>query len=476
MGSGKVGAICLLGVLGVAGAGCSKGPRSNAATPYDRSPTSPTATTATSPATAASPVTTTDFEPALAAATSASTRRVTSTPDSARAPSQAVTTRDAFIEFGEETEVHDVEAEPEAEMLFVVEADGTFRVLDTSAERPALVRAFPLFPEPLGRERSLGQLAVVRPDLALLPTQGAGFEGVALFDPSEARSSDDVTWFDVGALSATWPAGATNSQGIDVGQRPLLLTEVSGATVVGDTVFLCAANLDADGDHNPGVVVALRLDAAARRLEPRALIRTSAFNPTGLTRIGDLLFVTNTGSFGQTGASVDVIDVRSARRLDTIAFPERLADGRVPDPYGPLVMQPGGRSAYVGSLQQARVYTVDLQGRAFVKDVALPSAATQNSTRELALSQDGATLFAANTAAGAVNAIDIASERVTEVAARNADEGKVQDFVIQPTRDGGVAMLAVVNDVPSDAQKKPGVRSSLDQVQLPDRAAATLPR
>jgi len=428
---------------------------------------------------AASPaVTTTDLEPtALVSAPSASTRRVTSfTPSSGSDPSQPVTTQDAFIEFGEETEVHDVEAEPDAELLFVVEADGTFRVLDTSGERPALLRAFSLFPEALGRERSLGKLTVIRPDLALLPTQGTGFEGVALFDPSEARSSDDVTWFDVGALSATWPAGATNSQGIDVGQRPLLLTEVSGATVVGDTVFLCAANLDADGDHNPGVVLALRLDAAARRLEPRALIRTSAFNPTGLTRIGDLLFVTNTGSFGQTGASVDVIDVRSARRLDSIEFPERLADGRVPDPFGPLVVQPGGRSAYVGSLQQSRVYTVDLQARAFVKAVALPSAATQNSTRGLTLSQDGATLFAANTAAGAVNAIDVDSEQVTQVAARNPDEGKVQDFVIQPTRDGGEAVLAVVNDVPSDAQKKPGVRSSLDQVQLPERAAATLPR
>lgn len=473
MGRGKVHGIGLVGLVGLAVAGCSQGPRHSAVTtgPGSTSAAStPSAPDAQQVLLAASADATLDAPSGSSASASAAPSRTTAGP--ASTPSRrASVQRDAFVEFGADASIEDAKAEPLADLLYVVESDGTLRVLDTSGERPSLVRAFLLFPEPLGRARGVGELELVSADLALLPTQGAGFEGIALFDPREARSAEDVTWFDVGALSATWPAGATNSQGVDVSERPLRLTEVTGTTVVGDTLFLCAANLDAEGDHNPGVVLALRLDALARQLEPLALLRTSAFNPTGLTRVGDLLFVTNTGSFGQTGASIDVIDVRSARRLDTIAFPERLADGRVPDPCGPLAVQPGGFEAYVGSLEQARVYRVDLRTRTFVDDVTLPRAAARNSTRELTLSQDGATLYAANAEAGGVSAIDVATQEVTALAPRAGDRGRVSEVVVQPTRDGGEALLALVNDVPPAARQQPDVRASLDRVALPAAAA-----
>lgn len=243
---------------------------------------------------------------------------------------------------------------------------------------------------------------------------------------------------------------------------------MTGVTLVGDTVFLCAANTDAEGDHNPGVVLALRLDRQQQRLEPRALIRTTAFNPTGLTRFGSLLFVTNTGSFGQTGASIDVIDVQSAKRLSSITFPELLADGRVPDPFGPVVVEPSGRSGYVGSLQQARLYALDLQALTFREDFTLPSDSTRNSTRGLALSSDGTKVFAANAGDSAVNVLDVEQKQVTQVSGlRPASEGQVEAFVVKPAPDGkGDTVLAVVGDVPVQDRAKPEVSATLDRVTL----------
>jgi len=448
MGATHHNALILAGLAGMISVGCSQGPRRSA-------PASTAAAVASGSATYYQADSSASYTTSGGLQVSATPLRVTSvvasSPVSAGSPNVTPRVeRDAFTDFGE-SDVVDAQAEPSGDLMYIVEANGTFRVVDTASME--LVRAFPLFAEPLAPGRSLRQLTLVSPELAVVPTQGEGFEGLALFDPSTAQSSVDVQWFDLGGLSATWPAGSRNSQGVDVGDRPLQLTEITGVTLVGESVFLCAANTDAAGDHNPGAVVAMHLNQQERRLEARALIRTSAYNPTGMTRVGQQILVTNSGSFGQTGASIDVIDVQSAKRVGTVRFPERLADGRVPDPFGPVVVDPTGRYGYVGSMAQARLYTVDLAQQTYVEDLELPSQSTRNSTEDLTFAGDK--LYVANQGDAALNVVDLEKQSVTRVAGfeRESDangQAKLDALVVKESSDGTGEVLAVVNDASAD--------------------------
>lgn len=448
MGATHHNTLILAGLAGMISVGCSQGPRHSA-------PASTAAAVASGNATSYQANTSTSYTTPDGLQVSAAPLQVTSVVASTGpgTTSPGVTPRverDAFTDFGE-SDVVDAQAESAGDLMYIVEANGTFRVVDTASME--LVRAFPLFASPLTPGRSVRQLTLVSPELAVIPTQGEGFEGLALLDPRTAQSSVDVQWFDLGGLSATWPAGSRNSQGVDVGERPLQLTEITGVTLVGESVFLCAANSDAAGDHNPGAVVALRLNQQERRLEARALIRTSAYNPTGLTRIGEQLLVTNSGSFGQTGASIDVIDVQSAKRVGTVSFPERLPDGRVPDPFGPVVVDPSGRYGYVGSMTQARLYTVDLSQQTYVEDLELPSQSTRNSTEDLTFAGDK--LYVANQGDAALNVVDLEQQSVTRVAGfeRESDasgQAQLDALVVKESSDGTGEVLAVVNDAPAN--------------------------
>jgi len=420
----------------------------------------------------------------------------------------------AFVAFGVDVTVSDmvVPVVPSMRHLaFVVEGDGTLRVLDVSATTPVLMSAFPLFAEPVKPPRTLGRLSVLGPTLALLPTRGPGFEGVAVFDPSVARGPGDVTWLDMNELRVTWPAGTNNSQGVAVGGRPLPVTRMTGAVVSGQRLIFISANTDADRDHNPGTVAAFAFDPTTRQVKGEGrLLRTSRFNPTGLTQLrtplGELLLVTNTGSFGQSGASVDVIDPVTFTRVGTIALPNAEGDvpgapssARVADPFGPMLVSPNGQRGYLGSLTQARVYVFDLAGLAparvarardvapapvdlsdrYLGSTALPTQAGRNAVTRLALSDDGRYLYAVNHGESALYRIDLlepSNPTRVDGFARDGDpaafEGLLSGIALRPGDDPERSVFAITTDLARPDRMLPGVRLVLDRVSFAGESAA----
>jgi len=397
----------------------------------------------------------------------------------------------AFSDFSPNAGVSDVAVAPDAPLAYVVEATGTLRVLDIGADAPRLLRAARLFEEPVGSGRALGRLAVVRPDLALLPTRGPGFEGVAVFDPRQARRPADVTWIDLGGLQVEWPAETRDSQGADVSGRPLPVAGITAATVSAGRLVVCAANPDADGDHRPGVVALLPFDPAARAVGDATVLRTSAWNPTGLTRLatraGERVLVTCTGSLGLTGGAVDVVDPAAGEVLGSIPFPRAAAGA---DPYGPVRVSPNGARGYVGSLYGARVHTVALdrlqaalaagEGLAALRlaDIPVETRSARNGIHDVALSGDGRTLYATNGGDGALHVIDLADPDApvrVDGFARSGDpgayEGLVGRVVVRPGAGdaGGDSLLTVTTRLVPQDRLLPGVHAVMDRVDVRPR-------
>ncbi|MGE0712266.1 MAG: YncE family protein [Planctomycetota bacterium] len=418
-----------------------------------------------------------------AAAFAGSTLGASGTPRPEPAGLEVEVQRDAFSDFSAETGASDVVQDPrDPTRLYVVEARGTLRVLDASGDAPRLLRAFPLFEAPLGAGRALGRLELLD-GLAVLPTWGPGFEGVALFDPRAAASSGDVRWFDLSGLSATWPAGTRDSQGLEVGGRPLPLSHVTGAARAAGALWLCCANTGPEGDHAPGAVVALELggaaldgaaldgaalDGAALRLgAPRTLLRTSAFSPTGLTRRGDELLVTCTGAFGRTGGAIDRIDARSGERVATIAL-------GAADSAGPVVLNAAGTRGWTGSLAHARAYALDLVAGTAVPSLELPEQGARAATR-VALSPSERRLYVGDEGQSALFVLELrggqpegAPRRVAGFA-RSGDpaayQGLLRGFAVRPGAEEE-SVFALTSDLAPADRRLPGVELTLDRVAI----------
>ena len=373
---------------------------------------------------------------------------------------------------------------------FVVEDDGTLRVLDLSGASPALLRAFNVYASPLPGGSSTGSLNVLSPTLALLTSSGGGGERVALFDPLNATSAADVTLFSFDSLTFTWPAGTTNDKGADVGGQPLALTYTSGAMISGQRLFLTSSNFDSNFDLNPGTIVTYDIDVSSRQLSGAgAYLGTSDFNPTGLTRVatpqGDALLVTNTGPFGGGGASIDVIDPIGFAKVGTIELPNDKS------PVGRITVSPDGRRGYVASQAAAEVYVLDLEdlglelGNGATADLdarylgaySLPTNATTNFISSLGLSHTGDYLYAVSFNESVLYVIDLTAPGLGAAVSgfqRTADttnyEGLANSVAVRPGVPGtdfsGPSLYVMTINLNAADQTQTGVRVVLDTVTV----------
>jgi hypothetical protein len=257
-------------------------------------------------------------------------------------------------------------------------------------------------------------------NVALATTSGASAEGIALFNPLSANSAADVTWYDLSAMSTTWPAGTLNSAGTDVSGAALPLTYTSDAVIAGGRLIFTSSNLDAGFNNNPGTLGGFAIDMTTRQLSAGAILQTSSFNPTGLTRMvtlqGELLLVTNTGAYGVPGASIDVVDPGTLRIVATIPFASGTPNGRIE-------VSADGTRGYVASQGDAEVYVLDLeqiglelgnQGTTSLParnlgGFAVPTSSAYNFVSSIALSHTGNYLYAVNFNESVLHVIDLAN-------------------------------------------------------------------
>jgi hypothetical protein len=397
----------------------------------------------------------------------------------------------AYQAFGEHTGISDL-AVPDVAGLrdraFAVEESGTVRVLDLSGTTPRLDRSIPLAAAPFQPGIATGALSILDEHTALVTTSGQGGEAVYMFDPSTARATADVRKYDLSALTVTWPAGTTNSKGVDVGGRALPVTFTAGAVLSSDRLLVASSNLDANYDLNPGTVISFDRDPATGALSHAALIRTTDFDPTALTRVatprGDLVLVTNTGAFGAGPSSIDIIESATLRFVGTIPLGARNAGG-------PVVVSPDGRRGYVASQSSAEVYVLDLtdigdevQNQAakplpgrYLGGYALPATGPVGYVSGLALSRTGNYLYAVNFNASELIVVDLASPgyaaRVVGFA-RTGDvsnyEGLASKVAVRPGVPGvdfqGPSILVATVNLAAADQTVTNVKSVLDAVTV----------
>lgn len=394
-------------------------------------------------------------------------------------PVQATLHTDAFTAFGDGGSVSDLAVT--ADRAFVIEDRGRLRVLDLSGATPALDRAVDLFGGPLQAGTATGALTLQSSTLALLTTSGVGGEGVALFDPSSVQAVQDVTWFDFGALSATWPAGTPNSKGVDVGGQPLPLTYTSAAVYAGGRLIFASSNFDASFDLNPGAVTAYLLDLATRTLStPGAVVQTSDFNPTGLTRLetpkGELVLVTNVGPMGQAG-SIDVLDPATMIKVGTIHFPAAAVN-----PTGTVAISPDGARGYVGSQSDDRVYLLDLAGLGdlvgataaadlsarFLGGYELGAAGVTSYISKVALSHTGDYLYAVDMNASALYVIDLTRPELGATVSGFTRSGLASNF------EGLASLVAVRPGEPGVDFQGPSIYVMTINLAAADRTIATV--
>ncbi len=344
----------------------------------------------------------------------------------AAAPVAAQLDTDAFVAFREQVSISDMvlPSDPAlANRAFVVEDNGTIRILDISGTTPQLDRALPLLPAALPAGAATGALRIQDASIALTTTSGANAEGIAFFDPLAANTPNDVTWFDLTAMAATWPAGTLNSAGTDVSGSALPLTYTSDAVIAGGRLIFTSSNLDASFNNNPGTIGGFPIDMTTHQLSAGTIIQSSDFNPTGLSRMvtlqGELLLVTNTGAYGVPGASIDVIDPGTFRVVATIPFASGTPNGRVE-------VSTDGTRGYVASQSEAEVYVLDLEQIGLelgnqakttlparnLGGFALPTNAAFNFVSSIALSHTGNYLYAVNFNESVLHVIDLANPGV----------------------------------------------------------------
>lgn len=394
-------------------------------------------------------------------------------------PVQATLQTDVYTAFGEGGSVSDLALT--ADRAFVLEDRGRLRILDLSGATPALDRAIDLFGAPLQAGIATGALTLQSSTLALLTTSGTGGEGVALFDPSAVQSAQDVTWFDFGALSATWPVGTTNSKGVDVGGQPLPLTYTAAAVHAGGRLIFASSNFDANFDLNPGAVTAYPLDLTTRTLStPGALVQTSDFNPTGLTRVetakGELVLVTNAGPMGQAG-SIDVLDPVTMIKVGTIRFPAAATN-----PAGTVAVSPDGTRGYVGAQSDDCVYLLDLAGLGdlvgataaadlsarFLGGYELGAAAGPSYISRVALSHSGDYLYAVDMNASALYVLDLTRPELGATVSGFARSGLPSNF------EGLASLVAVRPGEPGVDFQGPSVYVLTINLAAADRAIANV--
>ena len=406
---------------------------------------------------------------------------------SATNPVQAILSTDAYVAFKEQQSISDLVMSDDpalADRAFVVEDKGTVRILDLSGAAPVLDRAVDLFAGPLAQGISAGKLNLISANKALVVTSGTNGEGVAMFDPLTARDSNDVVWFDFNGITATWAAGTLNNKGVDVGAQPIPMSYTADATIAGGKLIYISSNLDSNFDYNPGTITAYDYDTATNTLSGGAFMMTSDFNPTGITRVGDLLLVTNSGPFGGTEGSIDVIDPDRFELVGTIRFPAST------NPTGQITISPDGKRGYVASQSKAEVYVLDLSdldqlagqqsldlSARYQGGYDLESQVPSNFVSSIAISHTGNYLYAVSFNESALTVIDLVEgKRAARVEgfARSglpaSFEGLANKIVVRPGEPGvdyqGASILTMTINLAQADRTLQDVTVALDTVTV----------
>lgn len=363
---------------------------------------------------------------------------------------------------------------------FLVEDKGFVRVLDLSGATPRLERAIALQAAALIPGQAMGALTIQDERTALLTSSGAGAEAIWLFDPTRAQGPADVQRLDVGQLSVTWPAGTLDSAGVDVGGRALPINFVSGAALAGGRLWFSSANFDASFNNQPGTVFLYDWNPTTRTASGGAVIRTSTWNPTGLTRIltprGELLLVTSSGLFGAGPSVIDVIDPRAPAVVGKLDLGAVNANGRV-------VVSPDGRRGYLGDSTAARVHVLDLDGigdligRSGVADLSarklgaweLPAAGPSQYVSSIALSHTGRYLYAASFNESAVHVVDLAAPGIATIVRGFTRTGSAANF------EGLSSLVAVRPGTPGVDFQGPSLLVGTINLSPTDRTITDVP-
>ncbi len=346
---------------------------------------------------------------------------------------------------------------------FLVEEDGVVRVLSLAGATPTLDRAIQVDTALFAAGGAAGGLTIQDERTALLTSSGSGHESVFVFDPSTATGPAQVSKVALSSLTVTWPAGTQDSAGNDVGGQALPINYTAGAAIAGGSLFVASSNFDASFNNTPGTVIAYAWDANTRTVSGQpAVIRTTDFNPTALTRVvtsaGELLLVTNSGTFGGGTSSVDVIDAATRRHVVTIPLGQRSATGQV-------IVSPDQRRGYLGSQSAAEVYVLDLEalsdevqnqtttsrpGR-FLGGWTLPASGAFGYVSSVALSHTGDYLYAVNFNASELFVLDLEQPGLATRVAGFARTGVPSNF------EGLASLVAVRPGTPGASFQGPSV-------------------
>jgi hypothetical protein len=396
----------------------------------------------------------------------------------------------AFAAFREQASFADLQmpADPLlANKAFALEDKGSVRVLDFSTSAVTLDRTFALDASGgLPSGAAAASLTISDAHTALVATNGA--ESVYAFDPTSAKTASDVTKIlDLSQTQVNWSTARTDSQGNGVAQSmPVSFT--ASAILSANKLFVATSNLNAAFAYNPGTIIAY--DASTSTLVAKAVIETSSFDPTRLTRWtgngAEALLCVNAGVGSvttQTG-TVDVINPVSAAIVATIPVPGH--------PGGAVAISADGKRGFVGSMSTSEVFELDLSN--LDQELANTTAATE-STRfvgstalagsglhfisSVALSASGTYLYAVDFNTSELSVVDISAGPGKGVVVgtvtgfqRSGDPSKYEgnaDFVVVRPGNPGVdfkgpaVFVGTIGLVAAD-QTVPNVTIALDAV------------
>lgn len=230
-------------------------------------------------------------------------------------------------------------------------------------------RLFPavLLPERAGPTGSLtAQPFAVQPFGSAAAVSCPGQLGVSVFDISNGTILYDHMERQARPLpQAFTPVAPVDGNGDGSPETPitsLLPRTQEGLAVVGDKLFVCAANFFTNGPpvvYGPGMVLVYQMGNSLAPANPAALYTTFQ-NPQTLAVGNGQLIVAQTGVLSmdggwhaQTEGGLDIYDLANLSHVRSI----NLGHTGV----GPIAVSPDGTTAYVGSQLEAVVFAVDLE-------------------------------------------------------------------------------------------------------------------